>query len=64
MGEPTFTTRADLEQWASRTAKDAMAHRALGERTAMLDALSLIKRVTLAHMHLPFPDTKADREDM
>lgn len=56
MGDPTFTTRVDLEQWASRTARDAKAHQVLGERTAVLDALAVIKRVTLAHLHLPFPE--------
>lgn len=56
--DPTFQTRADLEAWSSRLAREAMAHRALGERTAMLDALSVIKRVTMAHIHLPFTDER------
>jgi len=54
--DPTFSTRAQLEQWAVLTAKQAAAHQALGERTATLEALALIKRVTLAHLHLPFAD--------
>ena len=56
MADPIFTTRAQLEQWAVHTAKNAAAHHALGERTATMDALALIKRVTLAHLHLPFAD--------
>lgn len=52
--DPVFETRAELEVWACRTARDAKAHEVLGERTATLDALGIIKRVTLAHLHLPF----------
>lgn len=64
MADPTFTTRADLEQWVSRAARDAQAHEALGERGAVIKALAAIKRVTVAHLHTPFPDeiTKADTD--
>lgn len=62
--DPTFQTREELEAWASRLAREAMAHRALGERTAMLDALSVIKRVTMAHLHLPtFSNIKDNPDD-
>lgn len=52
MTDPKFETRAELEAWAGKTARDAEAHRILGERTATLDAVIRIKRVTLAHSHL------------
>lgn len=61
VGDPEFTSRAELEQWAVLTAKNAAAHQALGERTATMEALALIKRVTLAHLHLPFADQREPR---
>lgn len=52
MSDPTFTTRADLEEWVARTGRKAVAHQVLGERTALLEATVHIRRVTLAHAHL------------
>lgn len=50
--DPTFQTRAELEAWAARTAREAQAHHVMGERTSVLEALAVISRVTLAHPHL------------
>jgi hypothetical protein len=44
--DPAFTTRADLEAWAAKEARKPKT--AMG----MLKALDLIRRVTLAHVHL------------
>ncbi len=52
MADPTFKTREELEAWAGKTAREAQAHYCLGERTAILEGLDYIKRVTLAHSHL------------
>jgi len=48
--DPTFATRAELAEWAFRTARDAQCHYKLGERDALFDALETIRRVTLAHL--------------
>lgn len=44
MTDPTFTTRADLVAWAKQRLRDP---------DARVNALEDIKRVTLAHAHLP-----------
>ena len=59
MPDLTFTTRDELEQWASRMAREAQAHHVLGERTSVLEALAVISRVTLAHLDLPHADDAA-----
>jgi hypothetical protein len=56
---PTFTTRAELEAWAVEMAHWANCTPGQTMR-ARLDALDLIRRVTLAHLHLR--DTKADSD--
>jgi len=50
-GDPTFTTRAELEAWAVETAHWANCTPDQTMR-ARLEALDLIRRVTLAHVHL------------
>ena len=47
MIRPTFTTRADLNAWAQRLARECN-----GDRRKQLKAVDLIRSVTLAHMHL------------
>ena len=49
MPDPKFKTRAELEAWASQTARAAAE---TGWRSAMLVAVDDIRRVTLAHSHL------------
>jgi len=49
--EPTFTTRAELEAWAVEMAHWANCTPGQTMR-ARLEALDLIRRVTLAHVHL------------
>jgi hypothetical protein len=45
--DPRFTTRAELEAWAAKEARKPKT------ATGMLKALDRIRRVTLAHVHLP-----------
>ena len=51
MTDPVFTTRADLEKWAGMKTRLAWGAK------AQLKALKEIKRVTLAHSHLPYEGT-------
>lgn len=61
MTDPTFETRETLFQWAAKEARDAAVHSHwFGKRTAQLDALERIRRVTAAHQHLmETPDVDA-----
>jgi len=46
--DPVFQTRAELAEWAINVARQA------GEtHQAAIEAIDRIKRVTLAHVHLP-----------
>lgn len=49
MTDPTFATRADLEAWARQRCRYPDP-----APDARLRALEDIRRVTIAHLHLPF----------
>ncbi len=58
MSDPIFTTRTELEAWAIELPRFAQMHQKLGARGALLEALATIRRVTLAHLHLPETPTE------
>ena len=58
MGDPTFTNRADLEAWAVKKAARIkwniqMAPDKSAALSALENGMAQIKRVTMAHIHLP-----------
>jgi len=61
MTDPQFQTRADLEAWAKDMAGTVVTAVTLAkasepEHTAAIwdSALAQLRRVTIAHLHLPF----------
>ena len=46
--DPSFTSRAELDTWLAKRAKDASSKLPTGQ----LAALRIIRRVVLAHAHL------------
>lgn len=56
MSDPVFTTRADLAAWARQRLRYPDP-----AKDARLKALEDIRRVTLAHVHLPLNPMEAGR---
>jgi hypothetical protein len=54
MTDPQFETRADLEAWAKNMVKDASIIARVGTSQQLKRALAQLRRVTIAHLHLPF----------
>jgi hypothetical protein len=52
MTDPIFTARAELESWASKQARCART------REQQIAIIPMIRRVTLAHAHLPTEGTE------
>jgi hypothetical protein len=60
MTDPTFQSRAELEAWAGRKRhKQTLAYCAGRERTAR-SLGNRLRRVTLAHSHLPHDGGKVE----
>jgi hypothetical protein len=52
MIDPQFQTRADLEAWAIDMGRELNRRLAFGEPHRRM--LAQLRRVTIAHLHLPF----------
>ena len=54
--DPTFTARADLEEWCEEQVRDFEkdAPYSRNQVKLMIAVTDQIKRVAIAHLHLPF----------
>jgi hypothetical protein len=65
MTNPTFQSRAELEAWAVLESRKASINAAMmvdaADKVAVFsDCLAMLRRVTLAHSHLPHDGGKVE----